>query len=231
MISHPDIYHSRFEVDKAVTLEQIAAWLQVGKRYEIQWLSGEAIRRLKVDCPSYYAGVEKLRSRQQPLIQDIGDNGEKYIAILQLLRKHELDAMVPWCLYMCAQLPVETLVSGVDYSHSQREKLSEKDLITCLKGKQALIHAAMAVADEYRSEGVICESTRCQKEMEKWERKRVFSEMKETFFQPDPLGSKDVFYSVEHLDFCRMCRMNIDAIREKQQQEIFSSLSAYFGLE
>lgn len=217
--------------DKAATLEQIAAWLQVGQRYEIHWLSGESIRRLEVECPSYYPGVENLRSREQPVIQNIGQSGEKYIVILNLLRKQDLNDLVPWCLYMCAQLPVETLVGGVDCPDSRKERLSEQDLVTCLKGKQGLIHAAMAVADEFRSDGVNCDSPHCQKEMEKWERKRVFSEMKETFFQPDPLGSRNFFFPVEQLDFCKSCQKNIDYIREKQQQEIFSSLSAYFGLE
>lgn len=220
----------RFSEDPSVPLTHVAICLNLGTKYQTEVVLQEAIRILRAECPSSNRGLNALRYRETPLIQESDKPGEKYISILNLARRYGLKLIMPWCLYMCIQLPVETLIRGIITPGGERERLSEEDLVLCFKGKEELACASMAVAERFRCDGVVCGEAHCQKEMEEWEKRRVFSEMKPEFFRPDPLGFNEVLYPMDHYNFCRACRTNIDSIRKHQQQDIFKYLPNTLGL-
>ena len=202
----------------------------MGSKYQVQALMDEAVNILRTQFPNKTSRIKSLRSRETPPIQDTGILGGKWIYIFRLVHNHSLVEFIPWCLYMCMQLPEEMLVEGIIGPDGKRETIPKAYLILCMKGMRHLIHASLAIADCIRTEGIVCGSDRCREEMAIWENKRVFSELKNEFWPPDPLGVRNALYPMGDRNFCKKCKRQIKNVKDREQQSLLDSLGPTLGL-
>ncbi|CAL1716983.1 unnamed protein product [Somion occarium] len=167
-----------------------------------------------------------MRGLPQPAIEEFNTGG-KYIAILNLAREHNLTDILPWCLYACAQLSWETLVQGVITPRGQKEKLSEDDLVRCLKGREELICDSIHSANTFNDEETACFGGDCANILDQMV--DICISAKE-FINPDPLGITADGYQLKNKHLCRKCVEHFTKLPEIDRKVTFEKLPKYFGL-
>ncbi|KAI0789974.1 hypothetical protein C8Q75DRAFT_806624 [Abortiporus biennis] len=113
-----DSDHQYMSPSITLPFKTVAAMPTVGMKYQIDKLSQEAIRRLKICFPTEFA--------------KFADYNEA-IEVVRLASMFDIPAILPAAYYTCAHLSVEELFSAVD---TQRWTMSM--LQTCIKGQSEL---------------------------------------------------------------------------------------------
>lgn len=120
-------------------LAVVVAFLRLGKKYEIEILHAEALRRLHHDFPSNPENFNKWGSgpfnecRRRSMIEwEYGKN----VAVANLAREQGLLCVLPLALYRCCQShSAKHLLTGVP---GKADALATDNLLACLSGWSSL---------------------------------------------------------------------------------------------
>ncbi|KAL4246426.1 hypothetical protein ABKN59_009649 [Abortiporus biennis] len=134
-----DSDHQYMSPSITLPFETVAAMLTVGMKYQIDKLSQEAIRRLKICFPTEFAKFadynvfmnyyECDESASPPI--EIFE--EEAIEVVRLASMFDIPAILPAAYYTCAHLSVEELFSAVN-----KQRWTMSMLQTCIKGQSEL---------------------------------------------------------------------------------------------
>lgn len=122
-------------------MEWVSTLLRLGRKYQVAFVADEAIRRLKLTCPTDHDVYLKLQHRE--MITDY-EGGGMSISIVNLARAFDLPELLPIALYRCCQLPNDMLARGVKLENGATDRLSPDDLARCLDGKEEIIRCNLS---------------------------------------------------------------------------------------
>ncbi|KZP13430.1 hypothetical protein FIBSPDRAFT_753509 [Athelia psychrophila] len=106
----------------------VAAFLRLGKKYEIGPLHAEALKRLCYEFPSTLKGLDECR-RFSMIKGRIGAS----VDVANLAREQSLLCVLPLALYQCCCYPEIFPAAGVKLNASTTAMLSAGDLAACIR--------------------------------------------------------------------------------------------------
>lgn len=113
--------------------------MMVGRKYGVDRVYNEALRRLRTISPTTLAEFDSflhgIRSESCAVIF----RAEDRVAIINMARSFDLPELLPFAFYICCTKANPAALAGVpsDGAESQ-EQLSASDLILCLQGMRSL---------------------------------------------------------------------------------------------
>ncbi|KAK7690501.1 hypothetical protein QCA50_005599 [Cerrena zonata] len=117
-------------------MEWVSTLLRLGRKYQVAFVADEAIRRLKLTCPTDHGVYLELEHRE--MITDY-EGGGMSIFIVNLARAFDIPELIPIALYRCCQLSNDMLAHGVKLENGTTDRLSSDDLARCLDGKEEIL--------------------------------------------------------------------------------------------
>ncbi|TCD63685.1 hypothetical protein EIP91_005090 [Steccherinum ochraceum] len=220
-------------MDSPISMRMVFALLQLGIKYQIDYLRDEAISVLKIVYrPTYakYIGLKRsnnaLRVTERRLTEDS-------IVVINLAWKHGLSSLLPGAFYVCALLPYRTLADATVrvLEKDDLTKLSSDDLVRCLNGRQAL-QSKFLRRFKFLSKTTACsdclkphecpESLQDRKDEDLWE--HVSNIIDGDF---DPL---EEFDWMQWLHVCDECRMHFDEVDGVARKNMYDGLPGTFNL-
>ena len=121
-------------VDVAAPMQWVSTILKLGRKYQVDFMVEEAMRRLIAACPKNNSRASALHAKTA--IRDY-EGGGMEISIINLARSFDLPMLLPHAFRRCrTQTSVENLIHGVDRGDGTFEHLSSEDLATCIKERE-----------------------------------------------------------------------------------------------
>ncbi|TCD63692.1 hypothetical protein EIP91_005097 [Steccherinum ochraceum] len=221
-------------MNTSISMKMVFALLQLGIKYQIDYLRDEAISVLEVIYPPSFAKYvlyqqsnSTLRVTEQTYTQDP-------IVVINLAWKHNLPSLLPGAFFVCALLPNRTLAAaaaGAPAKDDQLTKLSVDDLVRCLNGREALQSMFL---DRYAflDKGVVtegCISPRtCEGSLTERRQDHMWTYVNDVVDRDfDPL---QVFDWVEWLHVCDPCRREFEQADYEARQKIYEAVPGMFEL-
>ena len=118
--------------------------LQLGKKYHIDTLRQDAIRRLAEYFPSELDSFRNAYTDENVSYLDgfVGDaldiRPRNAIAVVVLAQQCNVPRFLPPAFYLCAQLEMDEILCGYTDEDGSHWELSKEDMKRCLLGQQAL---------------------------------------------------------------------------------------------
>lgn len=134
----------RSAVGKPLKIEIVAAFLRLGKKYEIELLHADALERLHYELPSTLQAYDK-RGIMGSMIT-VHSVERFLIEVANLLREQSVLLALPAALYMCCrryQYNARDLIEGTHDGVSSTIQLSTDNLLACL-GARTLLSTTQA---------------------------------------------------------------------------------------
>jgi hypothetical protein len=120
-----------------IPMSVVAAFLRLGKKYDIGILHAEAVKRLTYECPSSLEDFDKLEFWS--MIE--AENGLP-IEIVRLARETDLPSVLPIALYCCCRCyNAPEILKGVKGRGGKHVALSSEDKEICIVANQRIIQA------------------------------------------------------------------------------------------
>lgn len=120
-----------------IPMSVVAAFLRLGKKYDIWILHAEAVKRLTYECPSSLEDFDKLELWS--MIE--AENGLP-VEIVKLARETDLPSILPIALYCCCRCyTAPEILKGVKGKGGNHVALSSEDKETCIVANQRIIQA------------------------------------------------------------------------------------------
>lgn len=120
-----------------IPMSVVAAFLRLGKKYDIGILHAEAVKRLTYECPSSLEDFDKLEFWSMIEAED-----GLPIEIVRLARENGLPSVLPIALYCCCRCyTAPELLKGVKGKDGNHVALSSEDKETCIVANQRIIQA------------------------------------------------------------------------------------------
>ena len=121
-------------VDVAAPMQWVSTILKLGRKYQVDFMVEEAMRRLIAACPKNNSRASALHAKTA--IRDY-EGGGMEISIINLARSFDLPMLLPHAFRRCrTQTSVENLIHGVDRGDGTFEHLSSEDLAICIKERE-----------------------------------------------------------------------------------------------
>jgi hypothetical protein len=122
----------------------IAAFLRLGRKYEIVQLHTEAVTRLEYEFPS---SLEKCQVMVDfTMIDDTGCLPSLVFEVIQLAHENDLQHLLPWAYYLCCRfVSFEDIFNSFESENGRRVELSTEDKRACITGWRKLI-ASQSIA-------------------------------------------------------------------------------------
>jgi hypothetical protein len=115
----------------------VAAFLRLGKKYDISILRSEAIKRLTYECPSSLEDFDKLEFWSMIEAED-----GLPLEIVRLARENDLPSVLPIALYCCCRCySAVEILNGVKGRDGHHISLSAEDREACIVANQRIIQA------------------------------------------------------------------------------------------
>ncbi|KZP23502.1 hypothetical protein FIBSPDRAFT_930555 [Athelia psychrophila] len=215
---------------KPLEIEIVAAFLRLGKKYDIEVLRVEALERIFTEVPTtldemLYNGIKPTRLiAEGEAICYPYTNSFPWPAILNLAREHDLQSVIPLALYECCCLFDEASL----YSYEEMAKLNIS------ANDQVVIAAAAKCMVELQNETTFS-WTGAQSEMlglcptpELCARDVLHILRQEFLVGVHIRGTEPWKYSSSR--FCEHCRINGEIEQSRGRQKFWDSLPELFGL-
>lgn len=114
----------------------IAAFLRLGRKYEIVQLHAEAVTRLEYEFPSSLKKCEEMVDFT--MIDDTGCLASLVFEVIQLARENDLQCLLPWAYYLCCRFSFEDIFNSFESRNGRRVELSTEDKRACITGWRKL---------------------------------------------------------------------------------------------
>lgn len=111
-----------------VKIEVLTAFIRLGRKYNIETLRVEALRRLFAAVPITLAHYDNLVSLSDPHLLQILVDGHKWTNILSVGREFGLQSVLPIALFRCCQ-HIQSLSDG--FTHNALRGISSDDKLLC----------------------------------------------------------------------------------------------------
>lgn len=214
---------------KPLPINVIAAFLRLGKKYEIELLHADALKRLHYEYPSTLEDLDQCN--RYSMIDENYSTGTT-IVIANLAREQGLLRILPLAFYRCCQLyTAKWLAAGFRYPLAT---LSSDDALVCFIGWTSLASlqsvTTLAWIDSPTSTYMNCTSPVSCARVRKMTLRAIFF----TFasFVGDYTWSKLNDYRFEHgLDeMCRFCESIAKAIHNAGRAKFWEALPSIFDM-
>lgn len=139
-----------FDPHRASSFAKVRAMLMLGRKYGIDHVSDEALRRLRAICPSTPAEFDAFIYVRTDKARSVTFEAEDRIAIINLARAFNLPELLPFAFYICStHIGPKALMNGIHYGEGQHEQLSTRDLRLCLQGMGHLVGMVKSMTDTF----------------------------------------------------------------------------------
>ncbi|KZP28193.1 hypothetical protein FIBSPDRAFT_817787 [Athelia psychrophila] len=219
-------------------IETVAAFLRLGKKYEIELLHAEALKRLRYEYPTTLddlpmpTGHKFNRRTQNTMIFTEVDGDGPHVAVAHLAREQRLHSTLPLALYWCCiDYSAEGLVEMVTRD-AATTVLSKSDLIKCLTVQSSLsriqyittlawIHAPQSKYLDCKSQNACAAA-----------RKRILDNLYLPYVDFVALDSWSDFESAWNVDdeMCISCLAIAEGMHYDGRVKFWEGLPAMFGL-
>lgn len=144
------MYSPFFDPSRASPFAKVRAMMMLGRKYGIDHVYDEALRRLRTICPSTPAEFDAFIYVRADRERSITFEAEDRIAIINLARAFNLPELLPFAFYICSTyIGPSALTNGVHYGDGQHEQLSTRDLQLCLQGMEHLVGMVKSMTDTF----------------------------------------------------------------------------------
>jgi len=122
----------------SLSLSVIAAFLRLGRKYEIAQLHTEALTRLNYEFPSTLEKCEEMVDFT--MIEDDRPLASLVFEVIELAHEHNLRHLLPWAYTVCCHdITFEDIFGTFDLDNGRRIKLANKDQRICIIGWRDLV--------------------------------------------------------------------------------------------
>ncbi|KIM44261.1 hypothetical protein M413DRAFT_443281 [Hebeloma cylindrosporum] len=126
-----------FDSRTVITVEQTAAMMRLGRKYELKAVYEEAMRRLRGDFPSDFHAWKSACLKQD---RNFLPGKRTVIDIINLAVEQNLLSLLPAAmLTLCRSLPLEDILLGVELVDNARAPLLPRAMHMCIKGRTKLL--------------------------------------------------------------------------------------------
>lgn len=123
-------------------LHSLSYRIRLAHKYSIDDLLEQSLEELKRHFPTTLSAWDAVPR----------EYSARAITAVNLARVTETPSILPSALYICCQLPEDTLLSGTAHPDGTSETLSREDLVRCLAARLQLCQSQMSVAyDAFRN--------------------------------------------------------------------------------
>ncbi|TCD63689.1 hypothetical protein EIP91_005094 [Steccherinum ochraceum] len=215
-----------------ISMKTVLALLQLGIKYEIDYLRDEALSILQTIYPPSYAAY--LEHCQGALWVTERTETQDAIVVINLAWKHGLHTLLPGAFFALAKLSNKELTRATNGSGSSSSltTLSLSDLERCLTGRQTLQQqytARFFFAEQIEMARDCTQSMVCSEVLESWWDGHVVYRLREIFnFNFDVLEEIDWEGG---LKVCGECRGWHELDDKARRMAIYDRLADTFGLK
>ncbi|CAA7261819.1 unnamed protein product [Cyclocybe aegerita] len=220
------LYDQKYAPGKLPTLTQIMAMLRLGRKYDVDFLYQEALRRLQFEFPSTLAAFNP----GQPVYKQFSWQPGALFDVVTLAQEMRIHSILPAALFYCAALPLKALFSGLAREDATIATIPAEVLQTLLIGLDALLGSLGHISLKWirgNAGSPLCDSPQSCKNWRVTLLEIVFK------VKPDVrlcLADTRGFDAI--LGFlCRSCRKHARSEHQIGRGEIWQSLPQFFGLE
>ncbi len=230
-----------FNCKTSVEFAAVSALLRLGSKYQVDYLRDEAIHRLERCYPKSLRAFGDVHhfdaeDKDKP-ISDL--TPEHAIVVVNLARICDLSGPLPPALYLCAQLPLATILRGVPTTVEPSPvlgRLSSDDIEICLNSRQELLRiriTAITFLYDYHSD-LPCQRPTGSCLWRKVKRQEVpvsnlgphIRKLSIDFDVLAPLS----FQKEEH-EICGECFEDMSILYDSERRKIWKTLSDIFGVD
>ncbi|TCD63695.1 hypothetical protein EIP91_005100 [Steccherinum ochraceum] len=220
-----------------ISMKMVFALLQLGIKYEIDFLRDEAINILNTAYPSSFLAYMRQHTVSSGGTERVtGRGNDDAIITINLAWKHRLHALLPGAFYACALTPIKKLAMSTRNPGSEAEdlaKLTSEDMERCLNGREHLqwmYLARYSILDVTRKSNGCLNPSVCESLRAIWKRCNEMSYTKKVFqfdfdpMEPLPLG-------VDEVGHCSRCESHFEGEDSRARIAMYNGLASTFGLE
>ncbi|TCD60221.1 hypothetical protein EIP91_010529 [Steccherinum ochraceum] len=209
-----------------ISMKMVFALLQLGIKYQIDYLRDEAISVIKfVYPPSYDEYMENNAERVTE--QSYADDA---IAVINLAWKHGLHSLLPSAFFVCALMSNQELAEAT--GRQGLTKLSPNDLRRCLDGREIL---QTRYHDRYHPLDCVIVSEFCLNPEDcDWEVRDTWShdawDCTTSILEFDFDIMKELDW-IKAAHLCEACRTHYEYADQEARKDMYNDLAVIFGLE
>jgi hypothetical protein len=116
----------------------IAAFLRLGRKYEITQLQAEAITRLRYEFPASLEQCEGMVDYS--MVEEDRPRAALVFEVIELAHEHNLRHLLPWAYSVCCHhLSFEDIFGTIGLANGRCIRLSSNDLRICMIGWRDLV--------------------------------------------------------------------------------------------
>ena len=216
-------WHSQFAAKDKLSFTVVSAFLRLGRKYEIEHLQSEALRRLRKDHPSNLRAYDKLSQKTTCVV---GYRG-KAADVIRLAHETNIYSILPAVLYDCCKdYTYEELLTGRHRPDGSIATLTYDDQKLCILGKEKLIRKQAVETFSWlkpdRATAVDCTRDQCAQA-----RKGLFQEM----WYPTPsCGALKTWKTRWEIGMCENCAAASMQKHTVGREKIWNLLPSIFQL-
>ncbi|TFK51922.1 hypothetical protein OE88DRAFT_1486272 [Heliocybe sulcata] len=224
------LYRRRFFVKGTCTpFDRLTSLARLSSKYNIKHLMEDVAAHLSLIYPS---SLEDYWKRDKSLFADFRPH-----AVEALDMSHDLPALLPIApvaFYDCCELTAAEIVDGVTHAGEEYGISSDRDVKTCLVGRDALIKAKHARVDNFLmslSPAQPCRTTdRCCRALALYLRDHRDRGLldKCDIFSRQPLWA---YYSAHTTRLCAVCHAQFRDSENNALDAVWKELPTFFDLE
>ncbi|EIN09640.1 hypothetical protein PUNSTDRAFT_67037, partial [Punctularia strigosozonata HHB-11173 SS5] len=227
------LYHrSYFQKGIDMHLDVVAGMLRMATKYIVTDLRKDLIAHMELLYP---LSLKEFRAT----VEDgshIDDDGHSFVAV-QIARESNIPSILPAALYHCCELPVQSLLDGVEFSGMlgpRRVRLPASDLRACLLARGKLIKIKAENIDAFLWDDGPSASCRDPQGCSECLRCCQDDERQNGYFDTCDIFTRrlrSVYHGTAEGDFCYKCQAAWKRKEEEELERTWRELPAVFGLE
>lgn len=207
-------------------MKMVFALLQLGIKYQIDYVRDEAISVIKLVFPPSY---DEYMENDEDRVTEQTDT-EDAVVVINLAWKHGLHSLLPGAFLACTLMLNQDLACST--GRSELAKLSPRDLKRCLDGREILqfkyFDRHLPLANAVTS-GDCSDYEECREDIETWWSRNSWSCIKAIFeldFDPmeEPFWIKDV-------NVCESCHRYYEDADRDAREVFYHDLADIFDLK
>ncbi|KIM82681.1 hypothetical protein PILCRDRAFT_70265 [Piloderma croceum F 1598] len=207
-------------------LAVIAAFLRLGRKYDIQQLYSEATKRLESEFPSTFEEFDNVADCFS-LIDYDGDDKEISFTIINLARENDVLSVLPGAFYaICTLHDMKEFVEAMERSEGSATELSVFDQRVVIKGRHSLLERQATETYKWLWQedtfAAICTANNCAKNRR---------ELLHMYWFPQVSCSALATWQLEwEKNYCKACVRKSKELHNAGRRKIWEELPLFFGL-